>query len=64
MSSASLRSEEAKRARLRALLGATLYVSPDPVPLAWLAHGLGETPEGIAALLSEVATDRIARSLG
>jgi hypothetical protein len=39
-------------------------VSPDPVPLAWLAHGLGETPEGIAALLSEVATDRIARSLG
>ena len=57
MSSAPLSPEEAERARLRALLEATLYVSPDPVPLAWLAHALGETPELIAALLSEVAAE-------
>ena len=49
--------EEAERARLRALLEAIFYVSPDPVPLAWLAHGLGETPELIASLLAEVAAE-------
>ena len=57
MSSARLSPEEAERARLRALLEATLYVYPDPVPLAWLAHGLGETSELIASLLAEVAAE-------
>lgn len=57
MNGAPLSDEQAARARLRALLEATLFVSPDPLPLAWLAHGLGEPPELIAALLAEVTEE-------
>jgi len=43
--------------RLRALLEAALFVSPEPVQPAQLARAMGESPERIAALAGALAAE-------
>jgi segregation and condensation protein B len=49
--------EEPLQARLLALLEAALFVSPEPVPAAYLAYALGETLERVTSLLHRVAAE-------
>jgi segregation and condensation protein B len=48
---------DAERARLRALLEAAIFASPEPVPLRRLAHATGQTPELIRELLESLALE-------
>jgi segregation and condensation protein B len=49
--------EERSEERLLALLEATIFVSPEPVPLGHLAYALNETPERIQTLLDSLAAE-------
>jgi segregation and condensation protein B len=48
---------EAERARLRALLEAAIFASPEPVPLRHLARASGQPPELIRELLESLARE-------
>jgi segregation and condensation protein B len=48
---------EAERARLRALLEAAIFASPEPVPLRHLARATGQPPELIRELLESLASE-------
>ncbi|MCI0723507.1 MAG: SMC-Scp complex subunit ScpB [Acidobacteria bacterium] len=48
---------QGERARLRALLEATIYLSPEPVPLKHLARATGQAPEVIQELLESLAAE-------
>jgi segregation and condensation protein B len=48
---------EAERARLRALVEAAIFVSPEPVPLKQLARATGQPPDVIQELLDSLAAE-------
>jgi segregation and condensation protein B len=47
----------AREARLLALLEAAIFVSPEPLPIAHLAHALGEAPERVRMLLDTITAE-------